>query len=843
MIESSRCIDFVNESLSEANGEALNRMMNEASGWEGVRALLRDVRGATGSTFDFAKMINVVKYTGDAVRQRYRVAIPEVLGKKFKGKLKAETWSAMHKGFGETDIMSLGMVEALDVIKDPSSVDSRIAKESKELAKLAGKFAPKMEAKAKALAIFMVRKEVTSRMLVRNAAAIARMGGENRSPGAKKAIEAIQGADLERAISRLVSLMAYKELDQNTKGALKALADSEPEGVESVIATLRATRQSEIQQNTTEVGKANGWKGHVPVVTEEGASVVVLEDVLEGAKALSMGYVRVGNYVGDVHEVPGVRRGYYRSDVGGKAAFKQGIAKAVHQRYLGADTNSGLSVEGYTNGAIFAEEAQFITKSILSNSRSIDGLAPGEYLLPVLDRNYEVVGYERPLSAKQYNSIQKDDHLGRMIGVWMGRIVEEQQALETNRELLKLLKEKWDKAPVTSRDKTFVNVADSKDPVIRDAWSTLGWNIKDDAEEIFGQKNFVPVSKEMVDDAIGFRAVSVTDHWTGISRLSERNQDRVRGIATLMMGQHAYRRLSKIETGVQDAVSFAKTNIVVRAVVVAYENIVSNVFHLSVLGVSLPDIVSVGRRKFIETTQFVENSNKIRELEVELARLVNKPAEKARTEGRIAALKQANERLSIAPLIAAGEFSTVSENLTEADVAIRGGRWADYLEKATDKLPGWTPALAKNLLITKDTALFQGLNRMIQYGDFVAKAILHEHMTVTEKKSEEEAMNTILEEFVQYNRLAGRGRDNLESWGLLWFYNYKLRINKIAVRAFRDKPLSALMMNAWAPGAGIDTAYSGSLPGAMLDGRLGYSIGPEMGINSIFMNPWYNLTR
>ncbi|MBT0780700.1 hypothetical protein [Paracoccus sp. pheM1] len=39
--------------------------------------------------------------------------------------------------------------------------------------------------------------------------------------------------------------------------------------------------------------------------------------------------------------------------------------------------------------------------------------------------------------------------------------------------------------------------------------------------------------------------------------------------------------------------------------------------------------------------------------------------------GGIRALKEANARLSIAPLLNAGEFSTISENLTEADVAIR----------------------------------------------------------------------------------------------------------------------------------------------------------------------------
>ena len=47
----------------------------------------------------------------------------------------------------------------------------------------------------------------------------------------------------------------------------------------------------------------------------------------------------------------------------------------------------------------------------------------------------------------------------------------------------------------------------------------------------------------------------------------------------------------------------------------------------------------------------------------------------------------------------AGEFSTISEDLTETDVAIREGKWGDYIEKQIQKLPGPGSTVAKNLLI------------------------------------------------------------------------------------------------------------------------------------------------
>jgi len=191
--------------------------------------------------------------------------------------------------------------------------------------------------------------------------------------------------------------------------------------------------------------------------------------------------------------------------------------------------------------------------------------------------------------------------------------------------------------------------------------------------------------------------------------------------------------------------------------------------------------------------------------------------------------------MTIAPLIAAGEFSQISEGLTEADQAVRDGTWVQYIEKQVEKLPGPAATVARNVLITKDTALFQGMNRMVQHGDFVAKAVLYDHLTKKKGMDNQAALDVILEEFVQYNRLPGRMRDGLESNGLLWFYNYKLRIMKIAGKMLRDRPVSTLfLMGGVGPTTDVSSIGSSSLAGGILSGSIDYSVGPEMGLES----PW-----
>jgi hypothetical protein len=97
----------------------------------------------------------------------------------------------------------------------------------------------------------------------------------------------------------------------------------------------------------------------------------------------------------------------------------------------------------------------------------------------------------------------------------------------------------------------------------------------------------------------------------------------------------------------------------------------------------------------------------------------------------------------------------------------------------------------------------------IQIGDFIAKAILYDHLTKNKGQDKEKVLDRISVEFVNYNRNAGRGRDYLESIGMLWFMNYKIRIMKIAIRTMRERPLTALMYaGGLGPLLNVDTVPS-----------------------------------
>ena len=70
---------------------------------------------------------------------------------------------------------------------------------------------------------------------------------------------------------------------------------------------------------------------------------MVIEDDSKNYDMLELGYVRIGDYVGDAREAYQGKRGYYQSSVGGQNPFRQGVLQTVHDTWQGVDAKTGRS--------------------------------------------------------------------------------------------------------------------------------------------------------------------------------------------------------------------------------------------------------------------------------------------------------------------------------------------------------------------------------------------------------------------------------------------------------------------------------------------------------------------
>ena len=291
-------------------------------------------------------------------------------------------------------------------------------------------------------------------------------------------------------------------------------------------------------------------------------------------------------------------------------------------------------------------------------------------------------------------------------------------------------------------------------------------------------------------------------------------------------------------------VSLARNNIVVRSLIVPALNIASNLKQLIYRGVPISRFKDIPE-KIRELEIYIRCTRQIIDLEVQQATLYFSSAERNYTQKRIDNLKAQIQTLSIAPLLNQGEFSTVADvGASQEDLEFSPGKLGEYMENAFNKLPTAMQTVGKNIFLNKDTALYRATEKTVQYGDFVAKALLFDHLTKDKGISQEEALQQIREEFVDYDKLAGRNRQYLEDIGLLWFYNYKLRITKVALSILKNNILYALIGLFFF----LDDSIIGNIGDPLtdnvlakaFDGKLGYSIGPAMLLSGAELHPTAN---
>lgn len=261
---------------------------------------------------------------------------------------------------------------------------------------------------------------------------------------------------------------------------------------------------------------------------------------------------------------------------------------------------------------------------------------------------------------------------------------------------------------------------------------------------------------DILNDVFGYRVASIGDAWTGNTRLSPAVQKFVRNAALSVMGNDAYRLLMNREDDLRNLVKDAKTLIVVKSMIVPAANLVSNLIHLVGRGVPLATIARSLPKKVAEAHAYSKGRIQKIDLEADLrAAEAQGDVVKARAlKVEIQTIEDSFKRLSIWPLIEAGEFSSISDaGISRDQLLLSEGRWHSYIEKATRQLPQGVQTAGRYAFITKDTALFQGLQKAVEYGDFLAKAIIYDDIVQRQKKPKAYALGRVTEEFVNYDRL------------------------------------------------------------------------------------------
>ena len=893
-----RLADLFNKDRSKAYSDDILSLLNDPKASETFRNLVGELKGITKDTAKVLNFVKAAKYQISSARQEFIETLPKIItnrftphfniktqeesNKQFKAR-KKEALKDMFHAFGKTDLSSIvdvfgknfalnlfGSTKEKQIIRE-SAINEAKENIKQELSKLnlpdalAKKISNAYFIKAAQLGNYQVT-NIVGKNLLTSADSIVRLNNEDNlsitvseHKALKKAISDLAGktndnsagirgglANLVKAIDSLASLEAVNQLSNDTHSRVNKLIKEESDGIKYTLASIKNLSQLENNKTDSDLARINGYKGYLDTSAKKKHSVIVALNSDE-VSLREQGYIRVRDYNNGL-TAKGGKRSYYFSAHQKLATYNQGALQTVTDSFFGIDPSTGLTKGPETTGELIRGDAAKLLNREIKSGR----LNPPDGLLPRFDEEGALVGFEQVIAPDLIQKLKPNEDISQSIGRWAGRINEEKYAYEFNKSLIDALKEMYDSQKAT-RDGEFANfglVVDEEgnsildpeienDPIWKESYKLIPKEVREYGEKVFGGP--IKIRRDLINNTLGFRSPSVTDIFTGKSRLNKDLREALKDalISTPFLGPDILKYLTIAEDITQGVIGEVKHTIVVKSGIVMVLNTLNNIVQLAGRDVPLSYMGKRSRSKYAELEQFRKNQDTKIQLRNDILSTDSVLKQRA-IQNKIDLLEEAERKMSIWPLIEANQFTTISEGLTGADKELLEGNFMDWVEEKAAELPGALSTVARYAIVSKDTALYKGLARAVQYSDFIAKAVYYDYMTENQGISKEEALGKIDQEFINYDLNDSRVRTGFESFGLTWFMNFKLRSMKIALDIARNNPASALFTlgTATAIGMNVGTPVTDNVASVAADGRLGYALGPGMVEAGWNLNIW-----
>ena len=819
--------------------------------WNIAKGFIREFNNVTPMLNNLYIVLKQSKTAIERESNKYRVELPKAIKEKFKTELSKEQWKHLHHAFSKANLTALVKYSNADIIKfltDKNTLQNKIDSIERTLTTEQAKF---YKQGTTHIANYMVtgryfaKDEVPAGLVYKNTKALARaLGYSTKIP--------VDITSVENTLTELTALKAIKLMDKEVKDSISNIITKDPEGYSYVFNNVRQHRLDDMRKLEETGNEFNYYESYIPKTNANTTNIVVMSDKTALTDLnVKLGYKRLGDYRSNYVDQSMSECGYYTINYNPEATFIDGAFSITNFTAGGINLETGSSVEG-TVSALVTD-----TKLIQRYANNIDGnqgKKNTEYFIPKFDAKGQIVALERSVDPAMYTAQAKNEDLADMLGEWSARQLAEQNKQKFMQSIAQELVDLYNKDILNKSSNLYVNIFDDKNlnNHQRDAIQRMTPASKKALKDAFGS-NPVMIREDLIDQIIGMHKASVADLYTGRTELPTGVRKALfKGLEALTFSPNSLEKLIKLEHNTQKVISHLKTSIVVRSIQTVKQNGVANIIQLNMLGVPWADIARNIPKKVADCEKYVKWQQEIIQIDADLAAYSLDNDKKTTLEARKKAINSSIKRLSIYPLIKAGEFNTITDaGLSDQDIQLLEGKLGEGLQSIVDNLPDAVVKGGKQLLLTKDTAMYQFLAKATQYGDFVAKAILYDNEIKKNKgiksiDNEKRALYQATTFFVNYDFMPSRFRDFTESIGLLWFYNYKLRMSKVATYMIAKNPLRALMWGAGINGvldAGFDTAFKDSFLGRLLGmgPSLNYTVGPAMALNGLGNNPIMSL--
>lgn len=484
---------------------------------------------------------------------------------------------------------------------------------------------------------------------------------------------------------------------------------------------------------------------------------------------------------------------------------------AKHNQYYNPLSSTGVDNMISMNSIHSAERAE-VQRQFLPNQ----GFKPGfeNRLVPSLNAQGKMVDYRYMMKESLRDDLlERNNDFAHLIGVKAATTFDKVKSREQNKQLAEALHQIY-KEDFGNNPSRFVQIGTkSADPEMREIWDLLPSNTKQDINKVWGSKGMW-VPKEMVLPLFGYRKYTLSSIFDKDNKTKP--EELFTEFSTWLVGQYALHRkglrgqdvedykkrteviVRRTEDMWEEMVREMKDIIVVKTGIVLLGNISSNVSLLIANGLNPVKALNYQMEGLRAVMDYQRDRNALEQIKLQLetqsvagnrSKLI---AERNRLEDAIA-------RNPAKELIDAGLLPTIVDDVSmEDDPYSYRSALTNWANEKSAKLNKHVVKAGRIMYMSKDTVMYQFLNKSTQYSDFVARYALFKHETTKKKNPvpKKEALFNVSESFVNYDLPMPKSLQYLDDHGMMNFIKYFFSIQRVLAKLVKEKPVSVINMIA-----------------------------------------------
>jgi ribosomal protein L7Ae-like RNA K-turn-binding protein len=792
--------------------------------------LAREIQGITADNSKWHQLLRLSKMYVDQERRHVAELISKEVFKAYKTTLTDAEANSINQALLKTDVAVLqGKYDLSQVTKLLRSEDYR----NKEISKLQNQLRGFNDTKGKGSGNYYIRQAMNLGEIMATGISVE----ENPMLNAynivqMRNVEQIATGDLklaEELVDQLASLSAIQHTDQEINVRAAGVVSREYKGdpkANGVLYTLETHEnfKKESLEKLFHGNKSQVQKGYTSEITNPNIEVRMgLDNKETEAEMKKLGFKKEGSLIKDQKDKNTAPMAMYITRYAAQNTYLKTTVSLTNKIAKGTDIMESLRVTGTRASNVerivamqhLAKTKYSSVQDQFASSQRRTKQSNNNILVPVVDENGNITSYRYMMTeATKTNLLEKNNKFDIILGRMQASIHDKLKSADVNKEVINLAHKEYVDG-YSKNPGSFVEIGPkAENPRYREIYSMMPKDMKREMHAAWGDDT-IQVKEELIDLIFGYRKLSFADINVPFTQVKVFD-----GIDKVLPGAKQFTRA--VERGIQEFVSIAKDNIVIKSGIVLWDNVASNNVVLMVKGVNPKHIAKDSALAYNALKQYQEEVSKRDAVQHKLD--ISKGLSAIARKNLTKQIESYNDSLAANPvreLIKEGIFQSIVEDIEiNADDYSYRGKFGNYIQGLTGKITDSKEGVAdiaqgatwtyKQAYMTKDTLVYQQLLQFTQKSDFVARFVLYQHYlrnidrkhakkALTKEQivaERQKALLDVIETFVNYDIPTSPAIQYLNDIGVLMFTKFLFRIQKVIVRTFRENPANTMALYA-----------------------------------------------